>query len=124
MSMETLSEQGRDDGLRQGDFFAKDIRMLWEGDMPFFVMKDVCAALEISKYRDAIKRLDEYERVYKLVDTFGGQQEMICVTESGLYHLAFMSRKPIAKAFRRWVTAEVLRKNGIAFLEYAKHKAG
>ena len=37
------------------------------------------------------------------------------VSESGLYGLAFRSRKPHAKAFRKWVTSEVLptiRKNG------------
>ena len=33
---------------------------------------------------------------------------MLSVTESGLYALAFKSRKPEAKAFRKWVTSEVL----------------
>ena len=43
-----------------------------------------------------------------LANTLGGQQRMMAVNESGLYHLIFQSRKPEAKAFRKWVTAEVL----------------
>jgi prophage antirepressor-like protein len=40
---------------------------------------------------------------------------MLTVSESGLYSLIFRSRKPEAKRFRKWVTAEVLpalRKHG------------
>src|SRR5260370_16239080 len=33
---------------------------------------------------------------------------MLCVTESGLYHLIFNSRKEEAKVFRRWITGEVI----------------
>ena len=40
--------------------------------------------------------------------TLGGNQQMLCVNESGLYHLIFTSHKEEAKAFRRWVTGEVL----------------
>ena len=75
---------------------------------PYFVAKDVCAALDIKFYRNAIASLDEDERGWLLVNTLGGQQRMMAVNESGLYHLIFQSRKPEAKAFRKWVTAEVL----------------
>ena len=75
---------------------------------PWFVVKDVCTISEIEKYRDAIARLDEDERGSLLVDTLGGQQKMSAITESGLYSLIFKSRKPEARAFRKWVTAEVL----------------
>lgn len=74
----------------------------------WFVAKDVCDALEIKKYRDSVARLDEDEREPVLVDTLGGKQEMIAVNESGLYTLIMKSRKPEAKAFKRWVTHEVL----------------
>lgn len=83
---------------------------------PWFVAKDVCDALEISKYRDALMRLDDDEKGCPvIVDTLGGPQEMTGINESGLYNLIFQSNKPKAKDFRKWVTAEVLpaiRKNG------------
>ena len=75
---------------------------------PYFVAKDVCEALGIEKHRDAISRLDDDERGSVLVDTLGGRQEMASINESGLYSLILTSRKPEAKAFKKWVTSEVL----------------
>lgn len=75
---------------------------------PLFVAKDVCDILGISKYRDAILRLDEDERGSVRVDTLGGIQEMGAITESGLYTLTIRSDKPEARPFRKWVTSEVL----------------
>ena len=92
--------------------FGTAIRIRWVDNEPLFVMRDVCDALKISKYRDAFRRLDEYEKTSMFVstnmDTNRGPRKMAVVTESGLYHLTFMSNKPIAKAFRKWVTSEVL----------------
>lgn len=96
------------DSLTTPDFFASKIRMAYRDGDPLLVMKDVCAAISISKYRDALNNLDEDERVSVRVDTLGGQQEMVAVTESGLYHLIFMSRNPVAKKFRRWITEQVI----------------
>ena len=73
-------------------------------------------------YRDIAARLDDDEREPVLVDTLGGRQEMIAVTESGLYSIILLSRKPEAKKFKRWVTHEVLptiRKHG-AYVTPAK----
>ncbi len=75
---------------------------------PWFVARDVCRVLELEKYRDAVARLDEDERGSVLVDTLGGPQQMATISESGLYALIFRSRKPEARRFRKWVTAEVL----------------
>lgn len=50
----------------------------------------------------------------------GVQRETFLVSEAGLYEVIFMSRKPEAKAFKRWVTSEVLpsiRKHGIPNLK-------
>ena len=83
---------------------------------PFFVAKDVCAILGISNHKDAVSRLDDDERDgVGITDPIGRQQQVSVVNESGLYHLIFQSRKPEAKAFRKWVTSEVLpslRKSG------------
>ncbi|MBF0488551.1 MAG: Bro-N domain-containing protein [Nitrospirae bacterium] len=76
---------------------------------PWFVAKDACDVLGISKYRDAISKLDDDEKGRPVkVDTLSGQQEMVSINESGLYNLIMRSNKPQAKEFRKWVTSEVL----------------
>ncbi len=75
---------------------------------PWFVAKDVCDALTIGNSRDAIARLDDDEKAMSVLPTQFGDKEMNLVNESGLYNLIFQSRKPEAKAFRKWVTSEVL----------------
>jgi anti-repressor protein len=85
----------------------------WDGE-PWFVAKDVCNILEIDTSQT--RRLDEDEKGLRLIQTPGGEQEMVCVNEPGLYSLILGSRKPEAKRFKRWVTHEVLpsiRKHGI-----------
>ena len=75
---------------------------------PWFVAADVCRALEIKNSRDVVARLDEDEKGVVLIDTLGGKQEMTTVSESGLYSLVLGSRKPEARAFKRWITHEVI----------------
>lgn len=86
----------------------REVRTVLKDEEPWFVAKDICDILDISQYRDAISTLDEDERASVVVDTLGGPQNMSAVNESGLYTLVFKSRKPEAKAFRKWVTSEVL----------------
>lgn len=102
--------------LKVFNFEDKTIRTILKEGTPLWVLKDVCLVLGISKHRDAADRLDADEREPVIVDTLGGPQEMICINESGLYNIIFLSRKPKAKKFRRWVTHEVLpsiRKHGL-----------
>ena len=82
---------------------------------PWFVAKDVCHALVLGRQQDSTRYLDDDEKGECLVDTTSGQQKMVTITEAGLYSLILRSRKPEAKAFKRWVTHEVLpaiRKDG------------
>lgn len=85
-----------------------EVRTVRKDGAPWFVLKDVCGVLGISKYRDVADRLDPDERGPVRVDTLGGSQEMTCISESGLYNVILRSDKPEAKPFRKWVTAEVL----------------
>ena len=78
-----------------------------QGD-PWFVGKDVCVCLEIGNSRDAVASLDDDEKGVGIIDTPGGKQEMSIVSEPGLYSLILRSRKPEAKAFKRWVTHDIL----------------
>lgn len=75
---------------------------------PWFVAKDVCAVLDIINDCDAVSNLDDDERSVGITDTLGGHQQMMTISESGLYSLIFRSRKPEAKRFRKWITSEVL----------------
>ena len=82
----------------------------------WWVAKDVCKILGIANHHHAVQGnpgrddpgLDEDERGVFSVTTPSGEQQMLCVNESGLYALIFKSRKPEAKRFRKWVTSEVL----------------
>ncbi|MBE3586533.1 MAG: Bro-N domain-containing protein [Thermoanaerobacter sp.] len=86
----------------------KQVRVIVKDGEPWFIAKDVCEILDIANSRDAIARLDGDEKGVAITDTPGGPQEMQIVNEPGLYSLIFTSRKPEAKAFKRWVTHEVL----------------
>lgn len=85
-----------------------EVRIVMVKDEPLFVAKDVCDVLGISNSRDAINRLDEDEKAMSVLPTQFGKKSMNMVNESGLYNLIFQSRKPEARAFRKWVTQEVL----------------
>lgn len=73
-----------------------------------FNAKQVCIILGMKNTAMALKALDDDEKGINNAYTLGGNQKMLFISESGLYHLIFISRKPQAKAFRRWVTSEVL----------------
>lgn len=96
------------------------LRVLVENDEPWFVAADVCSALTITNTSDALKGLDEDEKMTLAnpeshSGSRGGSQSFACISESGLYSLIIRSRKPEARPFRRWVTHEVLpalRKDG------------
>lgn len=72
--------------------------------------KDVCDILEITNRGNALSRLDDDEKqTIRLTDVLKSRNPMVSiVNEPGLYTLILGSRKPEAKAFKRWVTHEVL----------------
>lgn len=84
------------------------VRTIQQNDIILFVAADVCKALEIKNQRDAVSRLDNDEKGVVLTDTLGGKQNMNVINEYGLYNLVLTSRKPEAKAFKRWITHEVI----------------
>ncbi|MCU5519858.1 phage antirepressor [Bacillus cereus] len=92
------------------------VRTVVQGEDVWFVAKDVCNVLEIVNATRSLSRLDEDElHSMKVTDSLGRPQETNVINESGLYSLIMTSRKPQAKAFKKWVTSEVLptiRKHG------------
>ena len=84
---------------------------------PWFVGKDVAAALGYIKERNALyKHVDKDDALKRgVTDSMGRTQQMTIINESGLYSLILSSKLPSAKEFKHWVTSEVLpsiRKNG------------
>lgn len=78
---------------------------------PLFCAKDVCDILGYANARDAVRQhTDSNYDVVKcdIIDKLGRKQSMTFVNESGLYALIFGSKLESAKAFKRWVTSEVL----------------
>ncbi len=91
------------------EFKSHEVRTVVIEGEPWFVAKDVCEILEIANARDAVAALDSDEKDgVGITDAIGREQKTTVVSESGLYALIFKSRKPQAKAFRKWVTSEVL----------------
>ena len=103
------------------DFEDNAVRVVDIDGEPWFVAADVCRVLELSNPSKACADLDDDEAA--LTSSYsrssnGTEQkrDMLIISESGLYNLIFRSRKPEAKKFRKWVTAEVLpsiRKTGM-----------
>ncbi|MGP1436261.1 MAG: BRO-N domain-containing protein [Phocaeicola sp.] len=75
---------------------------------PFFRAKSIIDYLGLGNITEALRSLDDDEKLSSVILKSGQRREMKFVNESGLYHLIFQSRKPEAKKFRKWVTAEVL----------------
>lgn len=90
------------------EFQYNNIRILTEDGEPLFVLADLCSALDIANTRNVTSRLDAEVKGVRTVDTPGGAQRMAVVTEAGMYEVIFMSRKPEAKQFKRWITSVVL----------------
>ena len=90
------------------NFDSHTVRTVIIEDQPWFVAADVCAALDLPDTHKALGRLDDDEKGRNSIPTLGGPQEMSIINESGLYNLVLGSRKPEAKRFKKWVTAEVL----------------
>ncbi len=70
---------------------------------PLFRASDIGAILDIATIRTSIKDFDNTEKAVHVMNTIGGDQKVLFLTEQGLYKLLFRSEKPIAKTFTKWV---------------------
>ena len=87
-----------------------EIRTCQVNNQIMFVGKDVATALGYAKSRNALTaHVDDEDKKDALIQgPLGGTQKMTVINESGLYSLILSSKLPQAKAFKRWVTSEVL----------------
>lgn len=101
---------------------AQLVRVVEVDGAPWWVAGDVAAALGYKHTPHMLRALDDDEKGVRKVDTLGGPQETATISESGVYHAIFKSRRAEAAVFRKWVTSEVLpsiRLNG-----YYNHNRG
>ena len=86
------------------------VRTVMQDGEPWFVAADVCKALEIPNVGQALTRLEDDEKMNTIISNDGnrGNPTRTLVSEAGLYSLVISSRKPEAKAFKRWITHEVI----------------
>lgn len=100
-----------DNKIQAFDFNERAVRCIMKDGEPWWVAKDVCDVLGIGNPTEALRPLDEDEkstlRISEGDGGYGGPERNI-ISESGLYTLILRSNKPEARAFRRWVTHEVL----------------
>jgi prophage antirepressor-like protein len=104
-----------DSNLVPFGFDGQSVRVIMRDGEPWFVRNDVCTLLEYADFGQAVEPLDTDERaVISLrregVNNTGPHRndQIAIISESGLYALILRSTQPRAKAFRRWVTSEVL----------------
>jgi anti-repressor protein len=98
------------------NYQGNELRTFLINEEPWFVANDVCKILGFANPSETLKRLDEDEvNSTEVIDSLGRRQVTNIVNEPGLYSLVLGSRKPEAKAFKRWITHEVIpaiRKHG------------
>ena len=86
-----------------------NIRIIEKNGEPWFIGKDVAEALGYEASRNAItKHVDDEDKLTHQISASGQNRNMTIINESGLYSLIMSSKLPQAKAFKRWVTSEVL----------------
>lgn len=92
-----------------------NVRALEIDGEPWFVGKDVANLLGYTNPQKALRdHVDDDDKTQNDSFTVNGTK-VILIKEPGLYSLILSSKLPTAKAFKRWVTSEVLpsiRKNG------------
>lgn len=92
----------------KNDQFGTIRAMRGEDGEPMFIAGDVAKILGYGDATHMTRRLEDDEKSLRSVETPGGAQMANVITEPGLYSAILGSRAPEAKAFKRWVTHEVL----------------
>ena len=89
------------------DFEERAVRVVMIAGDPWFVANDIAAVLGYKSFH-MVRMLDEDEKGIHIMDTLGGRQELLIISESGMYSAIFRSRRAEAQRFRKWVTSDVL----------------
>jgi len=97
------------DKIMPFSYEGNQIRTVIVDDEPWFVAKDVCEVLAITwTGSQSLSRISDTHKGVRNYPTPGGNQELWCIDEAGLYKLIMRSNKEEAERFQDWVTEEVL----------------
>jgi anti-repressor protein len=103
--MPSLRQEGQPPAVT---FEGQPVRLVARAGDLWFVLADICQALELTNPTETARCLDDDEKGLSTIETLDGPQELVIVSEPGLYKLIATSRKPVAVRFDRWVRHEVL----------------
>ena len=102
------------------------VRVVEIDGVTWFVGKDVTDILAYQNNRDALRvHVDDEDKSNVVIHDGRQNRKMVIINESGLYSLILSSKLPAAKAFKRWVTSEILpsvRRNGLYVTDDALKK--
>ena len=102
------------------------VRSVYENGEIWFVAKDIATALEYSEESNPSRLMQSVPEIWKGVKRFhtpGGEQDMLCLTEQGVYFFLGRSDKPKAQPYQIWIAGEVvpsIRKTGSYSVKHAK----
>lgn len=85
-----------------------EVRVSELNNAPIFCLSDVCKILDLQGSAVLRRLSDDVISNHPIIDNIGRTQIANFVNEDGLYDVILDSRKPEAKAFRKWITGEVL----------------
>jgi prophage antirepressor-like protein len=94
--------------LERFDFGTHGVRVVMIDGEPWFVAVDVAAVLGYSATSAMTRTLDDDEKGVRSLHTPGGLQDMVVISEPGVFSAIMRSRIPEAREFKRWVTHDVL----------------
>lgn len=89
-------------------FKGAQVRTVDKSGEPWFVLRDVCDVLDL-RAPDVKQRLsDDVVSTHTVSDSLGRANTALIINEDGLYDTILESRKKEARAFRKWITSDVL----------------
>ena len=98
--------------LQLFQFEGSNIRTILINDIPYWVAKDVADILQYNETSIMLRRLDDDETMKieptEIVGANSMAREITIINESGLYNAIIGSKLPKAKAFKKWITSELL----------------
>lgn len=92
--------------LRYGDEAVRTF--LDEDNVLWFVASDLARVLGFSTGSSFARAIPEEERTTWTVETHGGRQKCVLISDSGLFVFATRTRKPFGRRLQRWITHEAM----------------
>lgn len=105
--------------IDEREILGKQFRIFGDFENPLFLAKDVAEWIEHSDVSTMLKGIDENEKLIQTIFVSGQKRDMWFLTEDGLYEVLMLSRKQIAKEFKKQIKEilKTIRKNGMYVTE-------